>query len=285
MSFLVEEGRYGPRLVVTGAWNPSIRNVLLSEGIRELMLNYARGWEGADLSFLRDLDELIGLVLIHRTLSDDSVVQELHQLRQLQLSTSCSNAIDFSKLHFLEDCALRWRYGINDLFQSRIMQRLYISDSPDQTFEKYSRLGALESLSLSGGSLESTDRIEALSRLSHLGFFHLRRLSSLRGISTLSGLRVLELEKCPGIMDISELAPLCQLTKLRIDECGPIRTLGELQNFDSLEELYFIGSTKILDGNLQLLFELPRLRTVWFQNRRGYSHTREEVQAFLQERA
>lgn len=111
MKYVIEEGRYGPRLVLTGTWDEAIGQILRNRGIRELMLNYARGWTGNDLGFLPTLDFLEGLDVIHRTLKDDAAVQSLSRLRHLQLSTYCRNAIDFSQLPNLEDCALRWRAG------------------------------------------------------------------------------------------------------------------------------------------------------------------------------
>jgi hypothetical protein len=284
VAYLVEPGRYGSRLVVTGPWSEELRNLMVQNGIRELMLNYARGWTDVEARFLSDLQFLIGLVLIHRTLGDDSVVQQLPHLRQLQLSTYCSNPVDFSRLPQLEDCAISWRRGIDKLFESKILQRLYLLDAPEKTLSKFSHMQSLAQLSLSGGLLESTSGIEPVERLQQLGLYHLRRLRSISGVSTLRELRVLEVEKCPGVSAIAEVASLRKLQRLRLDDCGPVDSLKELQDHSHLEEVYFVGSTKIIDGDLSVLFELPSLRTVWFQNRRGYSHSLQDVQSHLRER-
>lgn len=277
MTYQLEQGRFGPRLVVTGEWDDSLRAVLRPDGVRELMLNYARGWKGHDLRFLPTLDFLEGLVIIHRTLNDDSAVEAVATLRHLQLSTYCRNSLDFSKLPNLEDCGLRWRKRTEGLFSQPALRRLYLVDYPEKTLEAFSELSGLRALSLSGGKLGTTAGIEAVVNLSELGLFHLRHLQRVEEVGRLVKLRVLEIEHCRHIGDIDELAQLQSLIRLRLDECGAIRSLWPLHQNQDLRELFFVGSTNVVDGDLNVLLGLPNLKALSYKNRRHYSHTREEL--------
>lgn len=284
MQYVIEEGRYGPRLVLIGEWDDRIVQILTDLGIRELMLNYARGWTGNELDFLPALDFLEGVVVIHRTLKNDSAVQSLPRLRHLQLSTYCRNGIDFSQLPILEDCAFRWRKHTEYLLESTRLSRLYLDDYPGKDLQAFTALSALTSLTLSGGKLVTTDGVERLAGLGKLGLFYLRHLNSLAGLGRVSQLRVFEVEKCPAIGEISELATLHHCVRVRLDECGAIESLNPLKGDTELAQLFFVGSTNVLDGDLTALLELPRLVDVSFKNRRHYSHTREQLQEYLRHR-
>lgn len=48
--------------------------------------------------------------------------------------------------------------------------------------------------------------------------------------------------------------------------------------------MYLYGSTKILDGDLRPLLNLPRLRDLRLMDRRTYSPSREEIEQGLSHR-
>lgn len=47
--------RYGPRMVLTAGWSDAAADTWRARGARELELNYAKGWQRGDLSFLAEL--------------------------------------------------------------------------------------------------------------------------------------------------------------------------------------------------------------------------------------
>ena len=107
------------------------------------------------------------------------------------------------------------------------------------------------------------------------------RLTSLKGIETLANLEELEIHTCRGIGSIEEVGSLSHLQKLHLDNDGDIESLKPLEKLNSLVSLSFYESTNILDGDLSpLLHHQKSLSRVSFQNRRHYSHRREELRGY-----
>ena len=105
---------------------------------------------------------------------------------------------------------------------------------------------------------------------------NLKRLESLAGIEGLEALEELEIHTCRAIRSIDEIGSLSNLKKLRLNNDGEIESLKPLEKLSTLEEVSFYESTNILDGDLSPLLRQNRLSRVSFQNRRHYTHRREE---------
>jgi hypothetical protein len=72
---------------------------------------------------------------------------------------------------------------------------------------------------------------------------------------------------------------LC-LKKLFLNNCGDIQSLRPIQSLKDLEWVIFYESTNVLDGDLTPILHLKKLSRLSFQNRRHYSHKREEFEAY-----
>jgi hypothetical protein len=72
-------------MVVKGPWSSAALKAVRGRGVKEIELNYAKGWRKTDLSFLRELSDLKALNIIDRTIDDVSPVNELRSLRRLQV--------------------------------------------------------------------------------------------------------------------------------------------------------------------------------------------------------
>ena len=77
-------------------------------------------------------------------------------------------------------------------------------------------------------------------------------------------------EECPQIDAIDEVERLIGLRFLGVSECGAIASLSPVRGLTQLETFYAWGSTRILDGDLSPLTQLPRLQEIRMRNRRGY---------------
>lgn len=124
--WVLEEGRYGPRMVLTAAWSEVAARAWESRGARELELNYAKGWRRGDLSFLTELPKLAALSIIEWNLEDASVVNELSSLRYLTLFTYCGTELRFDRLPELEECAIEWRPKARSLFGHQGIKKLFV---------------------------------------------------------------------------------------------------------------------------------------------------------------
>src|ERR1700730_7875339 len=60
----LEDGEYGRRAVITSKWRSEMSRYLLANDVLELELNYAKGWRGNDLSFLKELPQLRAFKII-----------------------------------------------------------------------------------------------------------------------------------------------------------------------------------------------------------------------------
>jgi internalin A len=57
---------------------------------------------------------------------------------------------------------------------------------------------------------------------------------------------------------------------LSVSDCGTIDTIAPLANLHNLEWLSAWGSTRILDGDMQPLAQLPRLAEIRMRDRATY---------------
>src|SRR5207253_3095243 len=105
---------------------------------------------------------------------------------------------------------------------------------------------------------------------------NLKRLASLAGIEELANLEDLEIHTCRAIRSIKEIGSLRRLKGLALNNDGDIESLKPLNNLSGLESVLFYESTNILDGDLSPVLRQKALARVSFQNRRHYSHRRED---------
>jgi hypothetical protein len=260
---------------VTGPWSDEIGDYMVERDVRELELNHAKGWRGRDLGFLGRLSaHLRSFTIIDFEIDDIAPIHLLDGLRELDVNTYCKTRLDFAKFPLLEDCALQWRPKADSVFERTTLRRLFINMCPAVDLRPFSRLEALERLSLASPKLESLAGAEVLRGLQFLGLYEGRRLRSLRGVEHLDGLLTLEVNGCRRITDVSPLANLRQLKRLLLCNDDGIETIRPLAALGHLEEFLFYESTNVLDGDLTVLRALPKLRHVAFMDRRHYSHRR-----------
>ncbi|MDX2053371.1 MAG: hypothetical protein SFV15_13320 [Polyangiaceae bacterium] len=275
-NWIVEPGKYGPRLVMHGPWSPLALGAVESARIRELELNYAKGWVGSDYSFLRQMPNLLGLELTDWNAVDVSAVNDLKFLRYLKVFTYCKTELLFLGLPLLEDCSLEWRPRAVSLFSHQGVKEVFINKCAEKDFTAMSKMISLESLSLASPKIETLRGIETLRSLSFLGLYVARRLTSLDGIESLTGLVGLEVNDCPKVTNIAPLEALRGLRRLQLCNDKDIDTFRPLSALTELEQVLFYESTNVQDGDLTPLKRLPRLKHVAFMERKHYSHRRSD---------
>jgi hypothetical protein len=283
--FVVEEGPFGPQIVITGVWEPHIGRLMRAQSIRGLVLNYARGWKGSSLQFLRDTPFLEAIQIINWELDDDlSPLESLHNLRSLRLACNSDYKLRFMNLSKLEICSISWSHASDSLWECQGLQILYLKDFPRTRTDELSTLSNLKELVLTDANVSDLGGIGALARLERLGLQGLLKLKSLAGIEGLTNLLELEISECPAVPRLDSLRSLLRLQKLVLSNDGPIETLQPLHGLSELDWLVFPGTTEILDGDLNVLLRLPNLKTVAFKDRQHYTHTRKEIQRELKSR-
>lgn|SRR5579863_41733 len=273
--FTVERGRTGSRLVVNGPWRPAIGEYMRRERIYELTLNYVCGWDGGGIGFLETLPFLTAFSIVG-AIDDISPVHALHELRVLEIRTSARTAIDFSCFPDLADAVIDWTKGSDSLFGCVSLRRLYLDRYRGGASAPFAGLVNLKSLSIVSSPLQEVVALGELRNLTFLGLYYLSKLTSLRGIDRLTGLRRLDIQACRRLTSIAEVADLRQLQWLFLTDDGRIASLKPIVGLADLEFVIFCGTTIIDDGDMSPLNTLPRLRSTAFMNRRHYSHRHED---------
>jgi len=272
----MEEGELGARLVATGPWSGEALQAAHGEDVVELELNYAKGWKGQGVEFLREVPQIRGLIIADWNIRDISPVHDLHDLRLLRLSTHCKTDLEFSSWPQLEEIYLDvWRAGASSMMDHQGIQRVFINKwGVGRDLESFSSMKRLASLKLySPSRLESLEGLRDGSRIEELEIARARKLVSLAGLNGMSSLERLEFTNCRGISDVSGVASLTSLKELLVCDCGDIESLAFTRSLRNLESFMFYGTTNVTDGDLSVLEELPRLRKTAFMDRKHYTHS------------
>jgi len=276
----LEDGKYGRKAVLNMPWSDQLIDYFVQNKVVELELNMAKGWRGVNVAFLAKLTNLKSLDILDLVIHDVSSIHCLHGLKRLQVTTYCSTGIDFSAFPELEDCILEWRAGCDSLFECVTLKKLLISRYKGKTTIPFATLINLESLGILSGPIENLHGLSGLTKLRSLRLGDLRRLTSLTGIEGLANLEELEIDTCRRIQSIKEVGSLSRLKRLGLNNVHDIDSLAPLASLQNLQSLGFVESTNVLDGDLTPLLHLKSLTRLSFQNRRHYSHRREEFDAY-----
>lgn len=279
----LEDGEYGRRAVATSAWSEEITNYLLNNGIVELELNYAKGWRRNDLLFLARLPLLQSFTIVDWNISSVDPIHFLRELRALKVATYCDTEIRFSAFPRLEQCVLEWRRKATSLFDCITLKKLFVNGYKGKDVIPFAKLVNLESLAILNAPIANLRGLGSLKKLRSLRIAGLRRLTSLAGIEELVNPEELYINTCRAIGSIEEVGLLSRLRTLDLNNGGNIKSLKPLDKLEGLQSMGFYASTNILDGDLWPLLRQKNLNLsrVSFQNRRHYSHRREEIWSWL----
>ena len=265
------KGKYGPRMILTDAWNNKMLSVISKKKVLELELNPAKGWKRGSLDFLSELSRLVAFEIVDEKTKDVYPMHNLSKLRYLKVLTYCNTPIDFTCYPELEEISLEWREKASSLYDCTTLKKVFINNCTAKSLKAFGRLNLLEHLSLKSPRLDMIGDVTSLKRLKFLGIYNAKNLNSLEGIEQFENLQMLEIDTCRKITDIEPIQTLTKLKRLMIANCGEIASLKPVIELKQLEDLFFHESTKIMDGDLAILKELPRLEDTSFQERRHYN--------------
>ena len=271
-AFEVEEGKYGRRLIVRSSWHSELAEYIRHHQIKELELNYAKGWKGDEISFLSAVPHLEAFKIIDWKINDITPIHYLSKLKTLDVSTYCKTEIDFLGFPDLEECALQWRAKAKSLFKCKDLRTVFLNRYTGQDTANFSGLVGLQSLSLANSPVRDLDGLRTLKRLSFLSLYRLRKLESISALSDLTNLETLELNVCRAVRSIDGIVKLHRLRRLGLCDNGDIDSLAGVESLQSLESFFFYGSTNIVDGDLSPLTQLKHLSNLSFKDRKHYSH-------------
>jgi len=263
-----------PALVVLeGGWRDEYANVIEAHGLTVLSIMV----RGGDLSFLSALPKLRGLVLNAGEARDLSPVQALAGLETLTLNVSSKPRmeLDFGAFDLLERLRMYWNPGFESVFIARRLESLFVFGPPDADLGRFGALTGLRRLELSQGR-----KLVSTAGTGPLEFLGLYQQGALEELVLPSSLKVLAVESCKKLSSLDAVRGLA-LERLKLANCGDIDSLAPLRGMDSLAEFLAWESTRVTDGDLSVLLELPRLRTIGMQDRASYRPRVKEIEASL----
>lgn len=276
-----ENGNYGTKAIIKGVWHKTYLNILIDKDVQELELNDGKGWRGDNVDFIINFSNLKSLIIIDFNIKSIGAIHSLTDLENLEISTYCRTPIQFNAFPKLTKCSLEWRRGSDSLFEASNINHLFINNYISNDCDAFSELKNLKQLSILNSPVESIFGLSNLNNLKYLRLGNLKKLKSLHGLQFLHELEELEIQRCKGIFTISEVFQLYKLRRLLLVDLGAIASIVGLENLTCLKDFMFYESTNILDGNLFPLKNLSKLDRISFQNRKHYSHRREDFGEFL----
>src|SRR5437899_421011 len=143
--FRTEKGEYGLRLLLTSTWDDAIEEYIYEYNVLELYINYAWGWQGHDVEFLRRLSHLRALFLLDWRLEEVAPIHALHALRWLKLASGSRKRIDFAAFPDLEHCNFEWQVNSPSLFGCTKLKSLWLNKYSGKNTDAFTALALLES--------------------------------------------------------------------------------------------------------------------------------------------
>jgi internalin A len=286
-SFDIEDGPEGRVLTVTGRWSAKIDEALASKQAERLQLNYTAGFRERDLEFIREDWPLKELLLLDGSIDDLSPIGRLGgTLETLTISEAGPRTtVELGDLPHLRRLAAGWRHVEGSLRRGRgeKLRDLWVEGYDGSDLTDLGHMGQLEDLELlSPRHLVALRGVENLSSLASLEIARAPKLVDLSAlVAVRETLTALRLETCKTISSLEEVGRLEGLRELWVANCGDIESFEPLRALRGLEVLWAWESTKVLDGDLSPLEDLPRLRELRMQERRSYTPQVSDVQAEL----
>lgn len=264
-------------------WSPAIHRAFLRSGADGLVANYARGFVGSDIEFVRDLP-LRRLNVLDRGITDLTPVHDLGStLEELHVDVAPGPYIDLNLLPRLRVLSCAWDQVRDTMDSTNRLEELFFSPYRESDLSPLMHLTSLRSLRIKPPlGVRSLDGLETMRWLAHLGIYR-APLEDTTALARLSSpvLARLDLPSCHRLSSLADVGGLVGLRELDVSESGDFASLAPISSLTQLERLYLHGSTTIADGDLRPLLKMSRLHDLRMMNRRHYEPTVAQVRARL----
>ncbi len=259
-------------VVVTEPWNAEMEAAVESGLADRVILNYALGFDERDLHFLQYLP-IRELVILDPRINDVGPIYTLApKLEVLNLATiDPSVTVDLSLLPNLRDLSASWSQVKQTIETSTHLHTLYVESYEPEDLTPLSMLGNLSSITMKERPrLRALDGLGDLILMTELAIFSATWLQDVAELSGRDLLTRLELEACPRLVSLDEIAGCSSLELLNLSDLRDISSATVFERLTALKELDLWGSTRIIDGDLTCIARLPKLRELRMRDRRHY---------------
>lgn len=233
----------------------------------------------ADLEFLRPLEPLRGVSLGVAKVRDTSALFEKRDLEQLGIGLNVRDLRGIGRLTKLTEVGVPFGKGIEGLADVPGLRSLSIEEWPRDThlevIGEHPRLRQLwlamkRTAEISSTWFPSAPALEQVSLYSG-------RLTDTAGLAALVALDSLRFANTK-VPDLDFVPGTSRLRSLELDNSGDVASLQPLRHHPELKEITLIGTTRIVDGDMTPLFDLPQLRGLAVERSYdNYTHSAAEL--------
>lgn len=241
--------------------------------ISAIRVNAADGYRRKDLEILREFPWVTHLEVVMDDDTDWSPISSLRDLTWLSVDSPMDlNLTQFSKLSVFYG---EW-HAAQNIQSCAGLRQIAIGKLRADGMQFFETCEQLEDLVLVQSNIHNMRGLNN-PRLVDLRVSRCRSIVSLKGIAGAPRLVVLEVSRCPGVKDFTELQTLEYLFDLKLNDIHSVPSLAPLLKSPQLLGLRLVG-TVIGDGKVD---GLRNLKWVAFDNKRHYSMTEEQLDAYL----
>jgi hypothetical protein len=288
VSFQLIDTPHGIDVDLHGAWSGAAAAALRDGRADGVVANYARGFVGEDLEFLRGLP-VRRVTVLARWIDDlGPVLDTALPLERLSVQSASKTApLDVRLLKGLLEYRGDWRLVEKSIAAAGLLQTASFAKYSASDLAALEPLQALSELALNQWpSIRSLDGVERLPAITRVAVGMARSLADIRAVGMLARpqLTGFDLQSCSRIDDLEPIAAQVALVDLDFANSGDVASLAPLAGLRALRTVGMWESTRVVDGDLSPLLDLPELADFRMMNRRHYRPSVREVQERIAQR-
>lgn len=268
----------GVHMHLLDTFNDEILDVINKYKVSGILLSQWKGWKSQPLNFLAEIKNLKVVSIFDDVVQDLSVVEKLQSLEVLYLECpKAKTKVDFKLPEKLVDVRFDWRPCFSSICESNTIQTILINGYKGEDLSSFKSQSLSRLDIVKGSKLASLKGMENNPNLKSLMLYQCSKLVDISSLQSIA-LERIEFETCKKLENLESVFELSSLKHISLDKCGQIRDITGISKL-GLDSLV-ISDTVIEDGCLAELLKL-KCSKVYFDNKKHYSHTLEEVRSII----
>jgi len=252
-----------------------VKNYMIQHSLSCIVFSKYLGFKG-DAVIIHEPYEFVEEVhIIDSNIRDISFINNFFNANKLNIQNTDRTKFDISHFGNLENLFLTWRKGVGSLFGNKNLKILRLEYYKEKILEEISDDMMLEELWISNSPIENLSGLARLKNIKTLHLDYLRCMEDSSWIKNIVSLEELNIGSCKKMSKtiFDNITELNNLKKIFFTKMGEFPSIASIQNLQKLETVGFIEDSKITDGNLIPLLELPNLNKIYIQGFKHYHPT------------
>ncbi len=247
----VKNGTWGEYLLVDSNRLDETVEFIRKYDVKNIELNFYQGYELKEISFLDQIRDVVeGLNVIQGDI-DLRGIEQLKNLRRINISDELGCFIDFSAFKNLEKCSVLWNKKMKNLSSCSKLRELIVKKGDGKDLVELCKgLPNLQLITLIQARLIDLNFLNWLTDLKELEIYYSPNIEDIQGLLNANETIIkFILDHCKKVSDYGVISSLSRLEYLGINDAGKIPTLSFIKNLKYLKHLSFVG-TDILDNDM-----------------------------------